>query len=1003
MKKLYLLFIVLSIPLSQILAQCVLNFEVTETSCFGTSDGAITVFLANGVPPYMIDVNGQVTTSSNDIITISDLPQGTYSVSVSDSGDCAQTNSVTVTGPPEMIVTVNVQPNCFDSCIEVTAIGGTPPYTYIFQQGPIPGPLFCGLFPGIYLIDVTDANGCVVGLDVVVPDVPIPNVEIVEETLSCSEAILNAEVFGGTGGFTFEWSIGATGPSITVNQTGTYAVTVTDVNGCSTEAVYFYESGNNFVAVVQSVSCTGSNDGAIDGTLVAGTANSIQWIGPDGFTSNQLSIQGLVPGEYNVTIIDDTGCEASHGPYFIDEPAPITVAITTSDVICNGGSDGSINLTVSGGSGNYTFIWENGLPDSPNQTGLAAGNYNVTIVDGNGCELIESIAIQESNLIVITITASDQSCLSDGSASASASGGIGDYTYLWSNNELTQTIDNLIAGEYSVTVTDENGCTAAATVTIESPIDLVVSSTLTTCNTADGTATATILGGAMDPSFAWSDGQNTATAVDLLAGWYSVTVTDNATNCQVHRNVEVLEDPSCFVLISGTVYVDDIDQDCAVDSETVPAVNIRVELSDGQVAFTDVNGFYEFNTDAGNYDITIFPNSNIYESLCNDPITVDANEWGQSYSDNNFYLKFTDNRDIRVKVIKFNARPGFTQQVRICLMNVGAEPVSGTLNFTHPDILEYLSSNPTETSYDASTYTVTWDYDNIPPGAVWIYYPQLKVPVGTPVGTQLDYSFQADPIAGDLNPDDNIEECSIEVTGSYDPNDKAVAPAGVGPTGIISMADSLLSYTIRFQNTGNDTAFTVLLRDTLDSDLDLRSIEMGPASHDYSARLVEGNILEILFENIMLPDSFVNEPASNGFVVFDIKINEGSPYGTVVENKVGIYFDFNPPIITNTVVNTIQMIVGNEEINHNSIALDLLPNPTRDLTLLNYQLETKARMDIGVYDVLGNRVKILTQGNIQSAGSHQLQIFTNELTTGIYFIRLKTDKGNTGLIRMLKM
>ena len=336
-------------------------------------------------------------------------------------------------------------------------------------------------------------------------------------------------------------------------------------------------------------------------------------------------------------------------------------------------------------------------------------------------------------------------------------------------------------------------------------------------------------------------------------------------------------------------------------------------------------------------------------------------------------------------------------------MNVGAQPASGTLAFTHPDILEFLSSNPTETSYDGDNNLVSWDYTDIPPGAVWIYFPVLKIPVGTPLGTPITYSFNGGNLSNDITPWDNEFNCTIEVTGSYDPNDKAVDPMGTGPDGIISMTDSLLSYKIRFQNTGTDTAFTVLIRDTLDVNLDTRTIVPGPASHDYTMKLVEGNIVELLFENILLPDSFVNEPGSNGFVIFDIEVKNGSPYGTRIENTAGIYFDFNPPIITNTVVNSIEMIVDVDDPIIGSINMEVVPNPTAGQSFLNYHLEESEVVTIALYDLQGRFVKVLKEGLSQNAGSQKVNLQTVEHPPGVYFINITTSSGKRGMVKMIQL
>ena len=180
---------------------------------------------------------------------------------------------------------------------------------------------------------------------------------------------------------------------------------------------------------------------------------------------------------------------------------------------------------------------------------------------------------------------------------------------------------------------------------------------------------------------------------------------------------------------------------------------------------------------------------------------------------------------------------------------------------------------------------------------------------------------------GDSVPENNVLELDLLVTGSFDPNDKAVSPKGEGVAGHITRADSILNYLIRFQNTGTDTAFTVVVLDTLDIDLDIRTLVPGASSHPYDLNVLDGNILEFRFENIMLPDSNINEPLSHGFFLYDIHTKPDLPYFTSFENSAAIYFDFNEPVITNTVVNTLTMPVGVAVIPEKNLAVNVQPNP----------------------------------------------------------------------------
>ncbi len=640
------------------------------------------------------------------------------------------------------------------------------------------------------------------------------------------------------------------------------------------------------------------------------------------------------------------------------------------------------------------------------------GTYTLTIFtsgpDGMGgirtIQKSTTILVQEEPSFTLDFTSSNVSCIADGSITVTPSGGVPPYEYNWSpNGETTNEITNLPPGIYTVVVTDDTGCQVVGSQEILSIIDLSLSSTFASCDQNDGTATATILGGADTPSFEWNNGQSTATATGLAPDWYSVTVTDDMNGCQTHENIQVIEDPACSVVISGFAVVDEVNMDCLRDPSSVNLSQILIELSDGQLVYTNANGFYSFIAEPGSYDITATLFSNGVEQTCDDILNIDASQMGTTYEENNFFFDYVPTVDVRLKIVKPNARPGFTQQVRICLMNVGGTAASGTLTMVHPDVMNFIDANPNQTGYSTADKLVTWEYTDLPPGAIWIYYPRLMVPVDVPIGTDLPYVFEATTSPGlDINPDDNIKACTIQVTGSYDPNDKAVDPAGTGPEGFIGVEDTTLSYTIQFQNTGNDTAFTVMLRDTLSEFVDARTLSPGASSHNYEARIINGNVLEVLYENIMLPDSFVNEPGSNGFFVYDIEVKRNLDPLTEIKNRAGIYFDFNEPIITNTTLNTIEEIVSIPEV-VDPIAFELTPNPTSGNIQLQFAIESSEVISISLIDLLGENIAVLQGASQMPSGKYSLSFNIGDLAQGVYFVNIRGENGRLSSRKLVKL
>jgi uncharacterized delta-60 repeat protein/uncharacterized repeat protein (TIGR01451 family) len=226
--------------------------------------------------------------------------------------------------------------------------------------------------------------------------------------------------------------------------------------------------------------------------------------------------------------------------------------------------------------------------------------------------------------------------------------------------------------------------------------------------------------------------------------------------------------------------------------------------------------------------------------------------------------------------------------------------------------------------------------------------------------------------------------CGV-VTGSYDPNDKKGLPNGLTAEHHISPNHDL-EYMIRFQNTGTDTAFTVVVRDTLDLDFDIFSVTPGVASHNYSFRMYGPRVLEWTFANILLPDSTTNEPASNGFLTFSVKQKPNLPDGTLFLNEADIYFDFNEPIITNETSHKVQRstfeVASVKILNSDNLALKVYPNPTRSLTTVTF---SKYLSDFS-YQLIDISGQILYEKTKQSGNSCQIDV--SSLSKGIYFIKI---------------
>ncbi|MCP4440535.1 MAG: T9SS type A sorting domain-containing protein, partial [Aureispira sp.] len=233
---------------------------------------------------------------------------------------------------------------------------------------------------------------------------------------------------------------------------------------------------------------------------------------------------------------------------------------------------------------------------------------------------------------------------------------------------------------------------------------------------------------------------------------------------------------------------------------------------------------------------------------------------------------------------------------------------------------------------------------------------------------------------------------------SYDPNDKAAQPAGYDTAHYI-YKNTAIDYKIRFQNTGTDTAFNIMILDTLSPHVDIASLQMGASSHNYTWTIQDGNVLRVNFYNIMLPDSNVNEPLSNGFFRYRIAQKTNNPLGTVIENQAAIYFDYNPVVLTNTTFHTVGenftvSRVSVDEIWVEEVIVKVYPNPFQEQTTIEVEGGGYQGIELKVYDIMG---RMVLQTNTTE---NKIQLQRGNLPQGVYVYRLEGDGEliNTGKI-----
>ncbi len=456
-------------------------------SCFGLSNGQLTTYAVGGTTPFNFVWNtGQVNQG------ITSITAGTYTVTATDGNGCSQVKTETVTEPA--LLTNNATPvgvKCFGKntgSLHIDALGGTPQYTgtWTGPNGYVGTGLNIGnLFAGQYTATVTDTKGCtsVSTTNLNQPTAMLLNLPQVADTI-CFEAangIATAIIAGGTPPYTYLWNANnQTGQTASGLASGTYRVTLTDMNGCTTtgETFVLQQQQLNTNAVAQAPNCHDGLDGT--GKVIsifygASPANiaDFSYLWNTSPPKTGINVAGLQGGQtYVMTATDLLGCTATTSVP-VGNPLPLETTVTgTSNTLCNGDATGWAAARAIGGTAPYTWQWNAGsTPTDSLAQGLFAGTYRVTITDKNGCPGISTVTIGEPSLLRVTLQSTPVKCFggNSGTAKAIPSGGISPYQISWANGAQTATISNLSTGVYAMSVTDAHGCIMLESIEVQQP------------------------------------------------------------------------------------------------------------------------------------------------------------------------------------------------------------------------------------------------------------------------------------------------------------------------------------------------------------------------------------------------------------------------------------------------------------------------------------------------------------------------------------------------------
>lgn len=454
---------------------------------------------------------------------------------------------------------------------------------------------------GTYIVTVNDASCGSISDTIVVTINAAPSIDLGPDTTVCSSSIT---LDAGAGMDSYLWSTGATTQTITATTSGSYWVTVENVNGCQ---------GSDTISVIisdiddigyslssTSVNCNGSSDGSISLYILDDTGDhSLIW--SNGETT--AGITDLNAGWYIVTIADSNGCSVTDSA-LVSEPEPIVLTIKGWDASCYESNDGQASVSIEGGTSPYSVTWSNG-ETTESISDLAAGKYLVEVTDSKSCSETDSVEIDEPEPLAFTVTTESVSCYggSDGEATVVLSG---TYTYYWSNGQDTQTATDLSAGEYSVTVTNTDGCEGTSTIEVESAPIIAISGQVTHVDDeTKGAIDITVSGGTGSTySYLWSNDDTTEDISELETGVYTVTVTDsisctndksftvNDISCTLTTSITDSSDITCYGFMDGTAEV-------TASGGTAP---YQYSWSNGETT-TKITGL-----DAGDYSVTVTDN-----------------------------------------------------------------------------------------------------------------------------------------------------------------------------------------------------------------------------------------------------------------------------------------------------------------------------------------------------------------------------------------------------------
>jgi uncharacterized repeat protein (TIGR01451 family) len=856
--------------------------------------------------------------------------------------------------------------------------------------------------------------------------------------------ILVAEATGGSGDYSYQWSHGigeGATQEIQVNENTTYFITVTDNDsGCmkTVQHLVGVDGPLQVICLPTSTSCFGGADGCAE-VIITGGVPPYQFIWPDGQSGNPIC--NLAAGVYTVTVVDGLGCQALCET-IIENGAPLEITVIADPFVICQGEEALLSAEVQGGTGAYIYQWIPSIElSSPvDQFTLASPPsttmYEVFVTDANGCWGSASTLLEVIEAPDVSPAFSQQVCVDSPPFELSldqpngifsgvgvinnifdpAVAGLGThiiaYEYLFGDDcnfegEFTiEVIDDECLSIHGKVVMDNGDCIAEVSemglsnwlVKISSDDHLYF-----TVTNSEGFYSLQVVPDIYEVSvilpnqWTW----------DNCADAYEANLVDNL---DVELDIPVIELEPCphmtvnigtsgLLRCSSNYYWVEY---CNLGSALAEGAQITIELDpfltylsseiplaaqDGnlltfELGDVDINECADFwiavhvNCDAvlGQTHCTeayIFPNE-----LCQ----PDDDLWsGASLS----LGAMCEGDSVRFIITNDGTADMLTSQVFIVVED-------GVMLSAMPNEVDLNAGEEFTIAFEADGSTRRLEIPQVP------FHPGESMPNISVEGCGVNEDGEISTgFVTQFDTDDYDDFSDIDCTeniGAFDPNDKSAIPKGFGPEHYL-YPNTDIEYMIRFQNTGTAPAQLVVIRDTLSPWLDITTIRPGVSSHDYSFGIDSSNVLVFSFENIMLPDSNANEAASHGFIKYRIDQIKDVPLLTKINNSAAIYFDYNEPVITNTVqhiinVDFLDMVDGLDQEPH--YIVDVFPNPVSTSFVIVTDENTSRQKNVLLFDPLGRLILEETFIDFQKS------VNTKNLPEGLYFYQLEVAGKVTG-------